>query len=206
MTRTATSRASIRTTSTKGSRSRRSERVCPFTTRIRITAPAAYTLNSVGIEDRGYGRGRDGGPSSGRATAGAILQRGRGTLERNGAGREPPLYYHPPAHVQHRRDEPRPSTRRGSTTRNGSMPFPWEELKLSEFPGIAFYAQGFPTEHHLLRGDRLPHEERSEDERRLPRDRARIGAPVVGEHPDAGKGSRRRTSCPRGWPTSRRSS
>ena len=32
-----------------------------------------------------------------------------------------------------------------STSRSGSIPYPWKELKLSEFPNLATYAQGFPT-------------------------------------------------------------
>ena len=39
----------------------------------------------------------------------------------------------------------RRSTPRGSGTRSGSCPIPWHELKLSEFPGLAGYAQGFGT-------------------------------------------------------------
>ena len=50
-------------------------------------------------------------------------------------------------------------------------PYPWRELKLSEFPNLASYAQGFPDQHHVLRRDRLPDQEHAR--KSTPRSRSR---------------------------------
>ena len=76
--------------------------------------------------------------------SGALVQRGRRALEGE-------------ARARARRSTTTPSTPTTSTRCSAALdaarrcysewfqPFPWSELKLSEFPGLASYAQGFPT-------------------------------------------------------------
>ncbi len=115
----------------------------PFTTRIRITVPEAYTANSVGTRQSET-------TEAGRRTlvwesdhpvrffnvvAGRWQERaGQGTL----------VYYYP----KHRYNVDEMSAGLDAALRWYSewfYPYPWRELKLSEFPALAFYAQGFPT-------------------------------------------------------------
>ncbi len=70
-------------------------------------------------------------------------------------------------------------------------PFPWHELKLSRVPRPRDLRPGIPDQHHLLRGHRLPHQERRQDRRRVPGHRPRGRAPVVGQHPHPGQGAGR---------------
>ena len=63
------------------------------------------------------------------------VERGEGTA----------VYYHSGPSLQHRRDPRVRSTPPAAITRSGSIAYPWQELKLSEFPNLASYAQGFPT-------------------------------------------------------------
>jgi hypothetical protein len=115
----------------------------PFTTRIRVTGPADYTLNSVGVLERDEVKdGRrvsvwrsDFPVSMFNIVAGrwAVL-RGEGTT-----------VFHHPAHTYNVE-----AMRRGldAARRYYSEwfhPYPWKELKLSEFPGLDAYAQGFAT-------------------------------------------------------------
>ncbi|NTX52145.1 M1 family aminopeptidase [Myxococcus sp. CA039A] len=115
----------------------------PFTTRIRVTGPAEYTLNSVGVlesdevkDGRRVSVWRSDAPvSMFNIVAGrwAVL-RGEGTA-----------VFHHPAHVYNVE-----AMRRGldASRRYYSEwfhPYPWKELKLSEFPGLDTYAQGFAT-------------------------------------------------------------
>jgi ABC-type Na+ efflux pump permease subunit len=115
----------------------------PFTTRIRITGPASYTLNSVGtkIEDS---------VKEGRRTvvwdsehpvsffnviaARWAVEKGEGTA----------VFYHPghPYNIAEMREALDAARRHYS---EWFFPYPWRELKLSEFPNLASYAQGFPT-------------------------------------------------------------
>ena len=50
----------------------------------------------------------------------------------------------------------RRSTRPAAISLEWFFPYPWRELKLSEFPNLAELRSGFPHEHHLLRRGRLP--------------------------------------------------
>ena len=84
-------------------------------------------------------------------------------------------------------------------------PYPWKELKLSEFPALATYAQGFPTNITFSEGIGFLTESDPEIQRRLHGHRARGRAPVVGQHARARQGARAATCSPRGWRTSRRS-
>jgi hypothetical protein len=116
----------------------------PFPTRIRITAPAAYTLNSVGTRVSEEVR-------NGRRTALWVSDHpvsffnivcGRWTVKR-GNGTE--IYYS----SKHRYNIEEMSQILDAARRYYSewfAPFPWRTLKLSEFPALAGYAQGFPTD------------------------------------------------------------
>jgi ABC-2 type transport system permease protein len=116
----------------------------PFTTRIRVTAPAAYTVNSVGVlESDRVAAGRrtvvwrsDQPVRFFNVVAGHWqVQRGNGTA----------VFYdrrHPynVAAMSRALDAAR------SYYSQWFYPYPWRELKLSEFAAHAFYAQGFPTD------------------------------------------------------------
>jgi ABC-type transport system involved in multi-copper enzyme maturation permease subunit len=116
----------------------------PFTTRVEVTGPADFTLNSVGTKSADS-------VTAGRRTvvwesdhpvnffnviAGRWnVKRGEGTA----------LYYHPahPYNVDEMLEALDAARRHFS---EWFYPFPWRELKLSEFPDLAQYAQGFPTD------------------------------------------------------------
>jgi ABC-2 type transport system permease protein len=115
----------------------------PQTTRITVHAPAEYTINSVGtltheaVEDgvRTVVWESDHPVNFFNVVAGRwSVRRGEGTA----------IYYHP-SHEW--------NVEEMSATLDGARrwysewfrPYPWKELKLSEFPALATYAQGFPT-------------------------------------------------------------
>jgi ABC-type transport system involved in multi-copper enzyme maturation permease subunit len=116
----------------------------PFTTRIAITGPADFAFNSVGSRTSDTVR-------KGKRTVvwksdypvrlfnvvGGRwdVRRGQGTA----------IYYHP----AHRYNIGEMIGALDASRRYYSewfKPFPWRELKLSEFPNQASYAQGFPTD------------------------------------------------------------
>lgn len=115
----------------------------PFPTRIRVSAPAEYTLNSVGtLESDEVKDGRrvsvwtsDHPVSIFNIVAGRwSVVRGDGTV----------LFHHP----EHGYNVPEMRRALDAARRYYSewfFPYPWKELKLSEFPGVDTYAQGFPT-------------------------------------------------------------
>ncbi|HEX9940792.1 MAG TPA: ABC transporter permease subunit [Thermoanaerobaculia bacterium] len=116
----------------------------PFTTRIAVTAPADYTFNSVGAkvgEKVADGRRtvvwKSDYPVRLFNVAGGrwAVRRGHGTA-----------IFHHPGHG-YNIDEmigALDAARRWYS--QWFQPFPWRELKLSEFPNLATYAQGFPTD------------------------------------------------------------
>lgn len=116
----------------------------PFTTKVTIHVPAAYTANSVGtktVETVAGGR-RTVTWESDRPVRFFNVVAGRWKEER---GEGTSVFYHP-AHTYNIAD-----MRLGldSARRYFSewfLPYPWKELKLSEFPALAQYAQGFPTD------------------------------------------------------------
>ncbi|MFY9826788.1 MAG: M1 family aminopeptidase [Thermoanaerobaculia bacterium] len=116
----------------------------PFTTRIAITGPAGYTFNSVGIKesDRVTGGQRTAVWRSDYPVRFFNVVAGRWNV-RLGAGTS--IYYH--AGHEYNLDE-MTSTLDAARKYYSEWfkPFPWRELKLSEFPGLAGYAQGFPTD------------------------------------------------------------
>ncbi|HEX6861601.1 MAG TPA: ABC transporter permease subunit, partial [Thermoanaerobaculia bacterium] len=114
-----------------------------FRTRVSITGPAGYTWNSVGT--RVSDTVKDGLRTSVWESDHPVRffnvvggrwkeKRGKGTV----------IYYHP----GHEHNIAEMSAAFDASRRWYSEwfhPFPWRELKLSEFPNLATYAQGFPT-------------------------------------------------------------
>ncbi len=115
----------------------------PFATRITITGPADFTLNSVGTktsDDVKDGR-RTVVWESEHPVSFFNVVAGRWAVER---GEGTAVFYHPghPYNVPEMRRALDGARRYFS---DWFFPFPWGELKLSEFPNLATYAQGFPT-------------------------------------------------------------
>ena len=116
----------------------------PFTTRVSVTAPERYLMNSVGILES------DTTDAEGRRT---VVWRsdhpvrffnvvgGEWALQEGGATK---IYYHP----EHSYNVEEMSKVLEAARKNYSewfYPYPWQELKISEFPAMANYAQGFAT-------------------------------------------------------------
>jgi hypothetical protein len=115
----------------------------PFSTRITITGPADFTLNSVGIKtaDTVEGSRRTVVWESDHPVSFCNVVAGRWAVER---GEGTAVYYHP----GHRYNIAEIRAALDAARRFYSQwfyPYPWRELKLSEFPNLASYAQGFPT-------------------------------------------------------------
>ncbi|HEV8112161.1 MAG TPA: M1 family aminopeptidase [Planctomycetota bacterium] len=115
----------------------------PSTTHVRVTAPEEYTINSVGtLESDEVHDGKrtvvwvsDHPVQFFNVVAGRwAVRRGEGTV----------IYYHP----DHTYNIDEMITALDGARRYYSewfRAYPWKELKLSEFPNLASYAQGFPT-------------------------------------------------------------
>jgi ABC-type transport system involved in multi-copper enzyme maturation permease subunit len=116
----------------------------PFTTKIRITAPEEYTLNSIGtlVEQSVTGGRRTVLWRSDHPVRFFNVVAGR-WAERK--GQDTAIYYHP-AHTYNidEMSEALDAARRYYS--EWFYPYPWKELKLSEFPNLSSYAQGFPTD------------------------------------------------------------
>ena len=115
----------------------------PYTTRITVSGPADFTLNSVGTmtaDTVNDGR-RTVVWESDQPVKFFNVVAGRWQVER---GDGTAVYYHP-AHPYNIREirESLDAARRYFS--EWFHPFPWKELKLSEFANLAGYAQGFPT-------------------------------------------------------------
>jgi ABC-2 type transport system permease protein len=116
----------------------------PFTSRIAITGPAEYTFNSVGIKEseRTSGDHRTVVWRSDYPVRLVNVVGGRWAVK---PGHGTAIYYHP----GHKYNVAEMSSTLDAARRYYSewfKPFPWRELKLSEFPNWASYAQGFPTD------------------------------------------------------------
>jgi ABC-2 type transport system permease protein len=114
-----------------------------FRTRVSITGPADYTWNSVGtrVSDTVKGSLRTSVWESDHPVRFFNVVGGR-WKEKRGNGTV--IYYHP----EHEYNIAEMSAAFDASRRWYSEwfhPFPWRELKLSEFPNLAGYAQGFPT-------------------------------------------------------------
>ncbi len=115
----------------------------PFTTRVRITGPAEYTYNSVGVlvselvED---GRRTVVWESDHPVSIFNVVA-GRWDVHR---GDRTAIFHHAghPYNIQEMSDAVEGAVRWYS---QWFHPYPWQELKISEFPNFASYAQGFAT-------------------------------------------------------------
>lgn len=114
-----------------------------FTTRIRITGPADYTYNSVGVkvEDRLEGKKRSVLWVSDHPVSWFNVVAGRWKVQQ-GAGTA--IYYHP-GHAYNLKEMGEALDAARKYYSEWFYPFPWKELKLSEFPALATYGQGFAT-------------------------------------------------------------
>jgi ABC-2 type transport system permease protein len=116
----------------------------PFTTHLRITAPEAYTLNSVGVleKDEVIDGKRTVEWRSDQPVRFFNVVGGKWAVRR---GHDTAVYYHP----SHSYNIDEISEALDAARRYYSewfCSYPWKELKLSEFPGLSSYAQGFPTD------------------------------------------------------------
>jgi hypothetical protein len=116
----------------------------PYRTRVKIKGPADFTWNSVGTitSDTVQDGVRTTVWESDHPVNFFNIIGGRWAV-RHGAGTA--VYYHP-AHAYNVSEmiEALDGARRYYS--EWFRPYPWRELKLSEFPGLATYAQGFPTD------------------------------------------------------------
>ena len=115
-----------------------------FRTHLRITAPEEYTINSVGVLEKDE-------VANGKRTvewrsdhpvrffnvvAGKwAVRQGQGTA----------VYYHP-SHTYNIDEISEALDAARKYYSEWFWPYPWKELKLSEFPNLSTYAQGFPTD------------------------------------------------------------
>ncbi|GEN07763.1 Peptidase family M1 [Myxococcus fulvus] len=115
----------------------------PFTTRLRVTGPAEYTLNSVGVleSDEVKDGRRVSVWRSDQKVRMFNLVAGRWSVLRG----EGTAVFHHPAHVYNVEEMRRGLDAARRYYSEWFHPYPWKELKLSEFPGLATYAQGFAT-------------------------------------------------------------
>ncbi|HET9226159.1 MAG TPA: M1 family aminopeptidase, partial [Thermoanaerobaculia bacterium] len=114
-----------------------------YRTRVSITGPSDYTWNSVGtrVSDTVKGNLRTSVWESDHPVRFFNVVGGRWKEKR---GKGTVIYYHP----EHEYNIQEMSAAFDQARRWYSewfYPFPWRELKLSEFPNLAGYAQGFPT-------------------------------------------------------------
>jgi ABC-2 type transport system permease protein len=115
----------------------------PFTTRIAITAPAEYTFNSVGtkVSDKLEGGRRAVVWKSDYPVRFFNVVGGRWAVRR---GHGTAIFHHP-GHAYNVGEMVAALDAARRWYSAWFRPFPWRELKLSEFPALAIYAQGFPT-------------------------------------------------------------
>jgi hypothetical protein len=115
-----------------------------FTSRIEISGPAAYRYNSVGVleSEKVEGGVRTAVWKSDRKVRMFNVVAGK-WAERKGEGTA--IYYHP-AHTYNVDELLAGLNGARKYYSEWFHEFPWKELKLSEFPALATYAQGFPTD------------------------------------------------------------
>ncbi|HEV8067853.1 MAG TPA: M1 family aminopeptidase [Planctomycetaceae bacterium] len=115
-----------------------------FPTHLRITAPEEYTINSVGVLEKNEVAGgkrtvewrSDHPVRFFNVVAGKwAVHPGQGTA----------VYYHP-GHDYNLDEISEALDAARKYYSEWFWPYPWKELKLSEFPNLSTYAQGFPTD------------------------------------------------------------
>ncbi|MEW6074009.1 MAG: M1 family aminopeptidase [Planctomycetota bacterium] len=115
----------------------------PFPVRLEVTAPAEYTINGVGVLEREEVAG-------GRRTVVWATDHpvqffnvvaGRWDVRRG----EGVAVHHFPSHTYNVDEMVAALEGARRWYSEWFHPFPWQELKISEFPGLAGYAQGFAT-------------------------------------------------------------
>jgi ABC-2 type transport system permease protein len=115
----------------------------PYTTKITVTGPAEFTLNSVGTKtaETTEGGRRTVVWESDQPVKLFNVVAGRWQVER---GQGTAVYYHSahPYNIAEIREALDAARRYYS---EWFYEYPWQELKLSEFANMASYAQGFPT-------------------------------------------------------------
>jgi ABC-2 type transport system permease protein len=116
----------------------------PFTTHLRITAPQEYTINSVGVleKDEVANGKRTVEWRSDHPVRFFNVVAGKWAVRR---GHDTAVYYH----AAHNYNIDEISEALDAARKYYSewfCSYPWKELKLSEFPSLSAYAQGFPTD------------------------------------------------------------
>ncbi len=115
-----------------------------FTTRIRITAPEEYTLNSIGTmtsETTGNGERTVVWESDHPVTFFNVIAGQWAVREGEGTA----IYYYP-GHPWNIDEMAQALDGARKYYSEWFYPYPWKRLKLSEFPNMATYAQGFATD------------------------------------------------------------
>jgi len=115
----------------------------PFTTRIRVTAPEEYVLNSVGtLVDESVASGlRTAVWESDHPVSFFNVVAGKWDVRR---GENTVIYYHP-GHEYNIDEMIEALDGARKYYSEWFYEYPWKELKISEFANLASYAQGFPT-------------------------------------------------------------
>jgi hypothetical protein len=115
-----------------------------FTARVEVSGPAAYRYNSIGVleSEKVEGGVRTAVWRTDRKVRMFNVVAGK-WAERKGEGTA--IYYHP-AHTYNIDELMLGLNGARKYFSEWFREFPWKELKLSEFPGLATYAQGFPTD------------------------------------------------------------
>jgi ABC-type transport system involved in multi-copper enzyme maturation permease subunit len=116
----------------------------PFTTHVEVTGPVGYTLNSVGtlVSDTPAGDRHTAVWVSDRPVTFLNVVAGRWSTHEGEGTR---IFYHA-AHGANIAEMGEALDAARKYYSEWFLPFPWRELKLSEFPDLARYAQGFPTD------------------------------------------------------------
>lgn len=115
----------------------------PYSTRVRVSVPEGWQANSVGtlIEETGSEGRRTFTWESDHPVNFFNVVAGRWTEVRD----DGVVVYHHPEHTWNVDEIVRTLAASRRRYSEWFAPFPWAELKLSEFPALAGYAQGFPT-------------------------------------------------------------
>ena len=155
----------------------------PFATHLRVSAPAEYTINSVGtLERQEVANGRRTRRMAQRPTS-PLFQRRGGPLGRKTGARNARLLSSGPR-LQHRRDL-RSSRRQPEVLLRVVLSIPLEGVEAERIPQSGQLCPRVPDQHHVLRRNRIPNPERRQVERRIPGHCPRGGPPVVGKHTHA---------------------